>query len=287
MDNIDVKQSRYTRLPLPVQKACKKERMFQTLSVLSAGYRFGNNRAIGYRVQKKPEKECLLKLCISGQGWFQAGNKNYTIGAGDMIVCREYTAHGYGADSDNPWELYWVYFQCEYLEELFPELQNKECLILKIDKRQEQVKGFERIIAYMEMGYAKPYLYHAAQYLGLLLASLYQMNRRPFGGDNPIDQAVSYMKTRLDQTLTLEEIAKNSKMSKDHFIRIFYRRTQYTPMDYFIRLKMQKACEKLVTTEDSIKAIADSLGYEDYYYFSRLFKKKIGLSPKAYRQSGM
>ncbi|MCB0166075.1 MAG: helix-turn-helix transcriptional regulator, partial [Anaerolineae bacterium] len=65
--------------------------------------------------------------------------------------------------------------------------------------------------------------------------------------------------------------------------RVFKKKTGYAPIDYFIRLKIQKACELLETTDQQVSEIGHSLGYPDIYYFSRLFKKVVGLSPRQYR----
>ena len=55
-------------------------------------------------------------------------------------------------------------------------------------------------------------------------------------------------------------------------------------MEYFIHLKIQRACRHLTLTRSSIKEISLTLGYSDQYYFSRIFHKVMGLSPLAYRR---
>lgn len=57
-----------------------------------------------------------------------------------------------------------------------------------------------------------------------------------------------------------------------------------SPVDYFIQLKMQRACQLLFFGTKHIKEIATDLGYDNPYYFSRLFKKYIGKAPKEYRR---
>ena len=58
-----------------------------------------------------------------------------------------------------------------------------------------------------------------------------------------------------------------------------------SPIEYFIHLKMQKACQLLYTEDSRVKQIAALLGYDDPYYFSRLFKKYMNTSPETYRKS--
>ena len=54
-------------------------------------------------------------------------------------------------------------------------------------------------------------------------------------------------------------------------------------MDFYTRLKMKEACTLLRSTNDYIYQIAQKLGYSDPYYFSRIFKKVIGVSPREYQ----
>ena len=73
-------------------------------------------------------------------------------------------------------------------------------------------------------------------------------------------------------------------MPRSTFIRVFRTKTGYATVEYFLRLKVQRACELLETTDLQINQISRKLGYEDQYYFSRLFKKFMDISPQQYRQ---
>ena len=57
------------------------------------------------------------------------------------------------------------------------------------------------------------------------------------------------------------------------------------PMDYFIQLKMQKACELLYSENMKVKDVAEAIGYEDPFYFSRQFKKHMKVSPLYYKEN--
>ena len=64
---------------------------------------------------------------------------------------------------------------------------------------------------------------------------------------------------------------------------MFKKSTGFSVIEYFNHLKMQKACQFLQFTDLRVNEIANRLGMEDPYYFSRLFSKVIGMSPKQYR----
>jgi AraC-like DNA-binding protein len=80
-------------------------------------------------------------------------------------------------------------------------------------------------------------------------------------------------------------MAEHAELSESHFSRLFKEQTGHSPVDYFIYLKMQHACSMLTLTQSTVKEISDTLGYSDAYYFSRLFKKVIGVSPREYRST--
>ena len=83
--------------------------------------------------------------------------------------------------------------------------------------------------------------------------------------------------------LRLSDIAESVNVSIPHYSYLFKQKTGFAPMEYFNQLKVQKACQYLLFTNLRIKEIAEQLGIEDPYYFSRMFKSVMGLSPKEYR----
>lgn len=72
-------------------------------------------------------------------------------------------------------------------------------------------------------------------------------------------------------------------LSVPHYSALFRRRTGYAPMDYFLRLKIQRAGQLLDTSALRVAEVASEVGCDDAFYFSRLFKKITGQSPRDYR----
>ena len=66
--------------------------------------------------------------------------------------------------------------------------------------------------------------------------------------------------------------------------RFSKKKTGLSPMDYYIKMKIQYACQLLSQSDLKIKEVAEKIGYEDPYYFSRLFKQVMNKSPKDYRK---
>jgi len=98
-----------------------------------------------------------------------------------------------------------------------------------------------------------------------------------------IEQTIAYMAQHLDQPLQVATLAAKANISPSHFFALFKRLIGTAPIDYFTRLRMQRACLLLEQTTLSVKEIAAALGYDDAFYFSRVFKSVNQVAPTDYR----
>jgi AraC-like DNA-binding protein len=98
-----------------------------------------------------------------------------------------------------------------------------------------------------------------------------------------IGQSINYMLRHLDEPLQVATLASRVNISPSHFFALFKRQIGCAPIDYFIRLRMQHACSLLDETGMSVKEVAAALGYDDPFYFSRIFKSVHHVAPSEYR----
>ena len=98
-----------------------------------------------------------------------------------------------------------------------------------------------------------------------------------------IEQSIAYMLRHLDEPLQVSTLAARASISPSHFFALFKRQIGCAPIDYFIRLRMQHACRLLDETMLSVKEVAGTLGYDDPFYFSRIFKSVNHVAPSEYR----
>lgn len=99
-----------------------------------------------------------------------------------------------------------------------------------------------------------------------------------------IEQITKYMEEHYQDKISLDQIAANMYLSSFYISKLFKSETGDTPINYLISLRMKKAKELLdKDPELSIKSVAVSVGYEDAYHFSKLFKKFYGISPLYYK----
>lgn len=100
-------------------------------------------------------------------------------------------------------------------------------------------------------------------------------------------QIMLYIQDNYAEAITLESLAELFRYSAYHLSATFKESTGYSPIDYLIRVRLDQAADLLVKTDASLRVIAASVGYTDVYYFSRLFKKKLGVSPDQFRRGDM
>ena len=98
-----------------------------------------------------------------------------------------------------------------------------------------------------------------------------------------IEQSIAYMLRHLDEPLQVATLAARVSISPSHFFALFKRRIGCAPIDCFIRLRMQHACRLLDETMLSVKEVSATLGYDDPFYFSRIFKSVNHIAPSEYR----
>src|SRR5690606_19619005 len=101
-----------------------------------------------------------------------------------------------------------------------------------------------------------------------------------------VSKAVLRLQSELATTIRMEELAAEFPISYSKFRKSFKRLTGKSPNQYHLDLRLEKAEELLKTTHLTVTEIGYHTGFDSPFYFSRLFKKKFGISPKMLRNSG-
>ncbi|QUI24681.1 helix-turn-helix transcriptional regulator [Vallitalea pronyensis] len=99
-----------------------------------------------------------------------------------------------------------------------------------------------------------------------------------------INTLLTFMEQNLHRKLQTEDFAEVMNLNPNYLIRLFKTTFGTSPMNYFNRMRIEKAKELLKLDVDSISSISDKLGFNTPYYFSYVFKKHTGYSPKDYRR---
>jgi AraC-like DNA-binding protein len=103
--------------------------------------------------------------------------------------------------------------------------------------------------------------------------------------DPRVDLAILHMMRHLNEPARISTLAAVAGLSPSHFFSLFKLATGFTPIAFFIGLRVQRACELLADPQSSIKKAAELVGYSDRYYFTRVFKQVMGVPPGEYRRT--
>jgi AraC family transcriptional regulator of arabinose operon len=260
--------------------------LLHQLYVCSLGY-YPNARG-HYTYRKKGLPENFLFYCVDGAGWYQIGDKKSEVGPNQFFILPQNVEHAYGSTEDNPWSIYWIHFGGESLPQ-FNELQavQKHFKPFYIKSSGEIISMFSRMYKALELGYSTDNLIFAnlclPHFLSLFIYNAKHTTVSPNDKLDVVDSAILYMQEHINENISLRDLSSHYNYSASRFSSLFKQKTGYAPIDYFIQMKMQKASQQLDFSSSSVKDIALSMGFDDPYYFSKRFRKIIGLSPKQYR----
>lgn len=267
--------------PPRLRRALARHPLGQACYPLALGY---YPAAAGHLMQRQVPDDHLLIYCSAGEGWLETWDGRFEVIAGDLLVLPKGQAHAYGASAERPWSIFWVHLEGGLAEEFLRPLGKSPRLRIGV---QPRLRGeFDALLALRRQGLSLPHFIHAAHLLQSLLTSLALRPvraRLKSGGVLDIEAVQALMREHLDSTLNLDELAAQFRLSRFHFAKTYRALTGQAPIQDFIRLKMTHACRLLDQGHLEVRQVAEQLGYTDAYYFSRLFKRVVGMAPSHYR----
>lgn len=252
---------------------------------------------IGYFIDAEPREinrhrgsdHYVVMFCSDGKGWFQQpGHKKVTIRKDTALIICPGVPYAYGADLIDPWSFYFVHVRGPLADAYFEKIQARGITALKLEEGSHKCKQlFAECCDVVKMGVSQANLIYSAHLLGQLLTLLliYQ-GRLPHHSavDSPVRKVIQYMLQHIEDKITLQQLCEMTHLSKPYLVKLFRKNTGYSPIDYFLRLKIQQASDCLETTDLSVKEVCFKFGFSDPYYFSRMFSKIMGQSPMKYRR---
>ncbi len=102
--------------------------------------------------------------------------------------------------------------------------------------------------------------------------------------DSPITQAIHYMNEHLYEQISVSMVAGAVNLSPSHFSRRFKRHTGYSPYEYIVLRRLDRAKYLLTSTQLTVKEIAYQIGYNSEENFIHGFQKNVGISPSLFRK---
>ena len=242
-----------------------------------------------FRERPSGSSQFILIYCVDGLGEIRLGETLHPILADHFFIIPAGLAHAYHSTKQNPWSIYWIHFSGTKAG-LFGRLA---CQSIAIDRGitsriSDRINLFSEIFRNLDCWFSIETLEYINLCLNYLLASFthlipFRLVNQALEND-PITHSINFMIENLDKKLNLGEIAVKTRLSASHYSRLFLSRTGHSPIDYFIQLKIQRACRLLDNSRWLIGDVSRQAGFDDQFYFSRTFRKVMGMSPSEYRK---
>ncbi len=280
------KQASYT-IPPEIQSQQSHDPLMSMLYIVDCGLYTEAEDHFCSRINGCEEN--ILIFCVKGEGWCIIDSERKAIKKNDFILIKGDTPHTYASSAQDPWSIYWLRFKGEKCA-LFNDAFNKVDNIASSTPAQisDRISIFEDIMHNIQNGYSTDNLCYTSLCLWHLLGSFRYTHqyctKSTREADDPTQRAINFMKQNLDKSLTLHQIANNIKYSSSHFGALFLKSTGHSPIEYFNHLRIQEACNLLDFTPKAIKEIASIIGFNNQYYFSKVFSKVMGTTPSQYRK---
>jgi AraC-like DNA-binding protein len=231
--------------------------------------------------QGRGPEDFLFLYIREGGGRLRSFEGEFTLRPGDLIVLVPGEKYRYVPDPETGWTGYWIGFSGTVPEEWIKQKLLDEVITIHPAFNQKEMRfPFEEALSFVQSGN------HALQPLiascvmrifAYLTENRYErLNRVNY---DIIEQATSIFEKIISQPMDMEQLTKLLNVNYQYLRDHFKEKTGLSPYQYFLQMKINKAKELLQEGSLSIKEISYKLSFDSPYYFSRLFKKKTGISP--------
>lgn len=227
-----------------------------------------------------PLKDCDLWIVLDGEGELTADQQSYPLSAGAAFLFVPGTEIRARHNPARPLRVFAVHFDFD------PAETPPSHLFVKIRNTAFCEMMARRCVSLFARGDPAGQE-QALMILQLMTAQLMELCGAP---DNPpVETGILELTERISEepgkNWTVEQMAAELHLSRSRFFHLFVATVAEPPMRYVIRARIGRARTLLKESGMRISEIAEALGYQDVYYFSRQFRKETGCPPSAFRKT--
>jgi AraC family transcriptional regulator, arabinose operon regulatory protein len=248
-------------------------------------------QAPGYRVRRaRGTHDWLMIYTLGGQGRSSLNGQDYFCEPGDVLLLSPDTPHDYGTAGIDVWEFYWAHFvprptwigwlQLPLLASGLARLHLEDAVV-----RARVTQGFQRLLLdNTHTGSMSEELSQNALEEILLLLAQYQSRLRQ-NIDARVEIVLDYLAQHLNEPVTIESLAQLVALSPSRLAHLFKEQVGDPPLQMFLVLRVRHAARLLEFTARPIHEIANDLGFQSPFHFSRRFRDYFNMSPTQYRRN--
>lgn len=232
----------------------------------------------------------ILHYVYEGEGVLHIEDKEFKVQANQFFLLPPGELVHYQADLNNPWHYVWIQFSGFKATELLQKsgLTKKNPVFVPRENNKILYNAVMNVIENYESEYiCMGNMYH-------LFQNMMEWMTEKDEHEGKFEPALAYVRSAIDyinikycEPIMVKDIAKHCGIDRAYLSKIFRHATGCTLQDYLIQYRMKKAQELLQATELSVQYVSYSVGYNDPFTFSKVFKKQVGVSPKEWRKQSL
>ena len=231
--------------------------------------------------------EYQINYITEGEGVLEILTENYPIKEGTMLLLKPNQWHRYKPLEGTGWTEHFIGFKGDMAERM---IENNPLLakspVISVGYQDSLLNSFYSIMNYVK--YEKPGYQQACS--GLLMSMLGEtvwLIKNNTIWDTSVESIIQkstlILRDNMHRTLKIEELSRDLDINYSLFRKAFKKYTGLSPNQYHLSLKLEEATYLLINTDKSIRDISADLGFCTVFYFSKIFKDKIGQSPTEFR----
>jgi AraC-like DNA-binding protein len=277
----------YTISPYPIRvvdlKVDKSKLNIKSLTLLNVGHLPGR---ILHRRNALFHKWAVVYI-TDGRGTYQVnGGAVQSVGKGSLFFFFPEAVFNYGPEEDGHWNEYYITIEGERIQEWLQTWLTEPDTVRQVGMDEGLLSKIEVLFMLMESGIPANVDRASLMLESILYEFIVRADTKAESSRKQlIINIMDDMINRLYEPMDAASLAARHHISISTLRRIVTEYTGYPLNEYIHRLKTAEAKKILLNTEHSVKEISYALGYKDVFYFSRLFKKHVGVAPQIYRKT--
>lgn len=242
-----------------------------------------------YITKREGYRSFLLIYTVSGDGYAKYRDREYELKAGQVLFMDCYDYQEYYTGNTNLWEFKWVHFNGSTSQEYYDLIYDKYGAVINLGDSSNVQRILDEILKMADQSDLSLEI-RASMLITQLLTELLLEGVDSNDGyhvktlDEHVKLALEFVEKNYTTDISLQDMASYSCSSVYHFSRLFKKATGYSPYEYIIKYRVNKAKNLLKNEGISIEEVSECVGFISASNFIRTFKELEGMTPLKYRK---